>query len=201
MKTTPKREFPCAGCGIIIPMFPSQRGTRRCPSCVSVLRSELGTRNAAMRRPAVGARKLRTMCGVTYVLIYEPHHPDSPKNGWMFEHRLVMEKMIGRRLTSAEVVHHLDHDGRNNAPSNLVLESSKGTHLAAHHSAEGVAARLAGYPRCRCGARTAYGEAVCWKCWSMSQTCPSCGRPDRKMARRDMCHGCYKALRVRLGRV
>lgn len=37
------------------------------------------------------------------------------------EHRLVMEKAIGRRLTFNEVVHHKNGDGRDNALSNLEI--------------------------------------------------------------------------------
>ena len=184
----------------MIPMFPSQQGRRRCPACLFALRSEIGRRNRERKRPAVGARKTRAYSGTTYAFVYQPEHPDAPGDGWMLEHRLVMESVIGRRLLPVEVVHHLDHNGLNNDPGNLFLEESRGAHLARHHSAEGVAVRMAGYPVCACGARTAYGEQTCWRCWSKSQTCPTCHRPDRKMARRDMCHGCYKGLRVREGR-
>jgi hypothetical protein len=40
---------------------------------------------------------------------------------WMFEHRLIMEHHLGRRLRRDEVVHHVDHDRTNNALANLVL--------------------------------------------------------------------------------
>ncbi len=67
-----------------------------------------------------------------------------------------------------------------------------------HFSAAGRASAAA-RPFCSCGGRTDIGSDVCWPCWSRSQTCPACGRPDRKMARRDMCHGCYKAHRKNTG--
>jgi len=35
------------------------------------------------------------------------------------EHRIVAEKMLGRKLTSKDVVHHKDGDRHNNDPSNL----------------------------------------------------------------------------------
>ena len=42
-------------------------------------------------------------------------------SGYMLEHRLVMEQVLGRALRSDEHVHHIDGDKLNNDPSNLVL--------------------------------------------------------------------------------
>ena len=36
-------------------------------------------------------------------------------------HRWVMEQILGRRLSSEEVVHHVDGDKLNNDPANVVL--------------------------------------------------------------------------------
>jgi len=143
----------------------------------------------------VGSTKVRRFRGRPYRVVYRPDHPDAPQGGWMMEHRLIMESTLGRRLSPIEVVHHEDRDSLNNDPNNLELIASRGIHLGEHHSAEGVAARMAGYPVCGCGRRTAYGETTCWKCWSQSQTCPTCERTNRKMAIREACHGCYKRIR------
>lgn len=37
------------------------------------------------------------------------------------QHRLVAEKMLGRKLREDEVVHHIDGDKRNNDPENLMV--------------------------------------------------------------------------------
>lgn len=48
-------------------------------------------------------------------------------------HRIVAEQKVGRPLTRAEVVHHLDHDPYNNAPENLeVLTHAE--HSALHNN-------------------------------------------------------------------
>jgi hypothetical protein len=66
-----------------------------------------------------------------YVLRYRPNHPAANSNGYVREHRLVMEAMIGRPLLREEVVHHVDDDPANNRPENLVLFRNNAEHLAA----------------------------------------------------------------------
>jgi hypothetical protein len=65
-----------------------------------------------------------------YVLIKRNTHPKADRHGYVREHRLVMEALIGRHLTDEEVIHHKDDDKLNNDPSNLVLYSCNGAHLA-----------------------------------------------------------------------
>lgn len=63
-----------------------------------------------------------------YVLVYCPDHPNAVQ-GKVREHRLVMEKMIGRYLERNEVVDHIDGVKDNNDPSNLRLFQSNKEHL------------------------------------------------------------------------
>ncbi len=64
-----------------------------------------------------------------YVLLWMPGHHLASKQGYVREHRLVMERKLGRRLLPDEVVHHIDDDRANNDPDNLELFSSNGDHL------------------------------------------------------------------------
>jgi len=54
------------------------------------------------------------------------------KRGGRHEHRVVAEEMLGRPLAPGEIVHHIDRDGRNNDPTNLVVLGSRAEHIEEH---------------------------------------------------------------------
>lgn len=69
-----------------------------------------------------------------YVYIYSPKHPNKTKMGYTCEHRLVMEKFLGRYLEKQEVVHHKNHNKTDNKIENLELTTSTGTHYIKYHA-------------------------------------------------------------------
>lgn len=94
-----------------------EHGIDRLPPC-----SMPGERNPAWK----GGRYLDDD---GYVLIFAPDHPFATKDGRVREHRLVMERRLGRYLLPGEVVHHMDDDRQNNALENLELFSTNADHL------------------------------------------------------------------------
>lgn len=54
------------------------------------------------------------------------------KSGAVHIHRIVAESLLGRRLTTDEVVHHIDENRANNHPSNLAVFPDQNTHARCH---------------------------------------------------------------------
>lgn len=79
---------------------------------------------AAGSSPAEGTRcgnvKKRIKKG-DYVYVLVPEHPKSTKNGYVLEHRIVVENHLGRMLEPSEMVHHRNHDKKDNRIENLEL--------------------------------------------------------------------------------
>lgn len=66
----------------------------------------------------IGHKKKRTD---GYIAIYFPDHPQSTSEGYIMEHILVMEALIGRHLNENECVHHINGRRDDNRKENLKL--------------------------------------------------------------------------------
>ena len=71
-----------------------------------------------------------------YVYAYVPDHPYCTKNGYILEHRYIIEQHLGRLLSPNEVVHHKDGNKKNNNIDNLEIMSNS-EHSKFHNRGKG----------------------------------------------------------------
>lgn len=121
----------CASCGQLFTLSIDQRcrlkKNRLAKSFCNAAcyhRFKIGSGNPKWR----GGKKL---CD-GYIYRYSPRPPQATKKGYVAEHRLVMESIIGRFLLPTESVHYIDGNKENNSPENLMLMASESEHRKLH---------------------------------------------------------------------
>lgn len=117
---------------------------------------------AGARNPNWKGGRTVTEHGYVLIRVGVDHHLADIR-GYAYEHRLVGERMLGRRLVAGEEVHHRDDSfaGRsNNAPENLDVKASHAEHMLEHRAREDL--RLPGQPNetvsCDCGCGAAFSR-------------------------------------------
>jgi len=106
-------EFLCPQCGNIV--VKRRSNGRRDYTCSQACARKY--RYDAYRAP----RKERIGTGRGYWAVLRHDHPNASADGYVLEHRLIMEKKISRYLTKDEVVHHINGVRKDNQIENLLL--------------------------------------------------------------------------------
>lgn len=108
-----------------------------------------------------------------YIKVWVADHPYSLQNK-VLEHRLVMEKHLGRFLLPSEVVHHKDGNKKNNKIENLELINNQSDHVITH--------MIEKYG----GKKSITGWSTIW------DKCVVCGESEKRHRAFGMCIPCYK---------
>lgn len=101
----------------------------------------------------------------------DPAHPYQYRGGYVYEHRRVIEKNIGRFLDPKEKVHHINGDITDNRLENLVLCQSNSEHFKVFHSnfinsLPKQKHKKGSGPTCpRCGCDDTSTSGKFWKCY------------------------------------
>lgn len=94
-----------------------------------------GVHNYGEKAP--GWKGGRTKPSKGYIRIHMPEHPFASKQGYIAEHRLIMEKILGRYLKPEEIPHHINGIRDDNRPENLMLISGRNLHNQIHQEEYG----------------------------------------------------------------
>lgn len=100
-----------------------------------------------MAGPPWRIRKIISKGDYNYALV--PEHPHATKNGYVLEHRVVMENELGRLLLPSEIVHHRkEREKKNNVISNLQVKTGS-VHSQEHGFARGYKCVQLRCPGCK----------------------------------------------------
>ncbi len=126
--------------GITVPQRVTHRwGKEQTEATKKALREKYP--NGRYGKDAANWKGGRTRGGKGYTYIFNPDHPKATRRGYVMEHRLVMEKKLGRYLTDNEVVHHKNGIIDDNKIENLEVCTRK-QHFQHHFDAVKEVARL-----------------------------------------------------------
>ncbi len=108
------------------------KAARACERCGSQYWPPLKDSRYCSMQCSADARKRPFILKKGYRKLLIQSHPRADAKGYVFEHIVIMEAVIGRPIAKGEEIHHKDHNRANNSPDNLVLCASHKEHMAYH---------------------------------------------------------------------
>lgn len=113
-------ERACYFCGTKFKIWPSALKQRKDKKRIACSRK---CRDSHLSR-WIDNKRYKTTHG--YIMIMKDGVPKSSKFADMiYEHRAIAERILGRKLTSTEEVHHLNGKRNDNRPKNLIVVESR----------------------------------------------------------------------------
>jgi hypothetical protein len=67
-----------------------------------------------------------------YILIKRPDHPRADKRGYVLEHILIVERILGKPLPPNACIHHINENPADNRPKNLIVCPDNTYHKLVH---------------------------------------------------------------------
>lgn len=176
---------PCTMCGDKVPkILRTDRKSfyypKRCLQCKSKPSSPEITKrrreilNTVRITHQIGATRLQNCNGFIYRLV----KVDKSRK-WKYEHRLVVEADLGRKLSSNEIVHHINHDTLDNRLENLKL-MAVGEHSRLHHSITSWSKKYDSCIECKTTERFHTANGRCYACYQRHKASLAGGWPKRK---------------------
>ena len=100
-----------------------------------------------------------------------PEHDRAFDNGCVYEHILVAEEILGRRLNDGECVHYKDLDRTNNSKDNLMIFKTISDHTSFHNGSN------------------IHLDGDVWVAEHINNICPLCNK-NNKSLKAEMCMEC-----------